>query len=69
MGAEMSRAPFAARGDDMDLPDGMTCADCVHCRRCCLMFGHIPEDRSCDWSPSRFQARPVAAAIAEGRDG
>lgn len=39
----------------MDLPSGRTCADCVHCRRCCTMFGHIPEDESCDWSPSRFR--------------
>jgi hypothetical protein len=41
-------------GDDMNLPDGKTCADCTHCRRCTLMFGHIPEDEVCDWSPSRF---------------
>lgn len=38
----------------MDLPPGMTCADCVHCRRCTMIFGHIPQDQVCDWSPSRF---------------
>lgn len=32
-----------------------TCGDCVHCRRCTIMFGHIPADESCDWSPSRFR--------------
>jgi hypothetical protein len=39
---------------EMDLPEGKTCADCIHCRRCCLIFGHIPEDQVCDWHPSRF---------------
>jgi len=40
---------------EMDLPEGKTCADCVHCRRCCAMFGHIPADEVCDWAPSRFR--------------
>jgi hypothetical protein len=44
----------------MNLPAGKTCADCVHCRRCCAMFGHIPQDQVCDWYPSKFQ--PVAPA-------
>lgn len=44
----------------MDLPAGMTCADCAHCRRCTMMFGHIPADEVCDWEPSRFT--PSAAA-------
>ena len=43
--------------DGMDLPDGKTCGDCVHCRRCTLIFGHIPADEVCDWFPSRFRAR------------
>ncbi|MEZ2746347.1 hypothetical protein ACBQ16_14215 [Halopseudomonas bauzanensis] len=42
-------------GEDMNLPEGKTCGDCAHCRRCCAMFGHIPADESCDWSPSRFR--------------
>lgn len=54
------RAPMARQGDDMDLPEGMMCADCVHCRRCCLMFGHIPADQVCDWSPSRFRKRALS---------
>lgn len=41
--------------DQMNLPEGKTCGDCVHCRRCTLMFGHIPADEACDWSPSRFR--------------
>jgi hypothetical protein len=50
----MRRAPNDT--DRMNLPEGNTCADCVHCRRCTMMFGHIPEDEVCDWSPSRFRA-------------
>lgn len=43
--------------DNMNLPDGKTCNNCVHCERCCKIFGHIPEDQVCDWSPSRFLER------------
>jgi hypothetical protein len=52
------RKPYgrsASNEDKMNLPEGKTCGDCVHCRRCTVMFGHIPEDESCDWSPSRFR--------------
>jgi len=52
-----NREPMPRNGTDMDLPAGKTCSDCVHCLRCCKMFGHIPEDEGCDWSPSRFQER------------
>jgi len=55
--ATEQRAPYprsADNADNMNLPEGKTCGDCAHCRRCTLMFGHIPEDESCDWSPSRF---------------
>lgn len=56
------RAPMrrSAQADDdrMSLPAGKTCAGCYHCRRCCLIFGHIPDDEVCDWAPSRFL--PVA---------
>jgi len=44
----------ASNLDQMNLPEGKTCGDCAHCHRCTMMFGHIPEDESCDWSPSRF---------------
>lgn len=39
----------------MELPTGKTCGDCVHERRCCLMFGHTPTDTYCDWFPRRFR--------------
>lgn len=61
------RAPMLRRasGDKetmaMNLPDDKTCADCVHCRRCCAMFGHIPQDQVCDWYPLRFQPITPAA--------
>lgn len=41
--------------DRMNLPEGKTCGDCVHTRRCTMMFGHIAEDEACDWTPSRFR--------------
>ena len=53
------RDPLPRTGDDMDLPAGKTCADCVHCGHCTAMFGHIPADESCDWSPSRFTPKRV----------
>ena len=60
------RAPYprsADNADQMNLPEGKTCGDCVHCKRCTAMFGHIPTDESCDWSPSRFrEAVPVAVS-------
>lgn len=43
--------------DDMQLPTGVTCGDCVHLARCKAMFGHVETDTYCDWSPSRFQTR------------
>jgi len=54
------RAPYRRQGVDMDLPAGKTCGDCVHSKRCTMMFGHIPADEYCDWSPSRFRAAAVA---------
>lgn len=60
------RPPFPRsvdNADQMSLPEGKTCGDCVHCKRCTAMFGHIPADESCDWSPSRFrEAVPVAVS-------
>ncbi len=38
----------------MNLPEGKTCGDCVHFRRCNGLYGHIAADEVCDWAPSRF---------------
>lgn len=62
------RKPYprsADNADQMNLPEGKTCGDCVHCRRCTLMFGHIPADESCDWSPSRFHPAETAPSTDE----
>ncbi len=55
MSYDVTRAPYPRTGDDMDLPPGKTCGDCVHMDRCQKIYGHIPEDESCDWSPSMFR--------------
>lgn len=49
--------------EQMNLPEGKTCGDCVHCKRCTMMFGHIPADEVCDWSPSRFREAVPAAKV------
>lgn len=38
----------------MKLPEGKTCADCLHCRKCTSMFGAKPENNYCDFYPVRF---------------
>jgi hypothetical protein len=40
--------------DDMDLPEGKTCGDCVNVSLCTKMYGAKPENIWCDFSPSRF---------------
>jgi len=60
------RKPYlriAGKTDSMYLPEGKTCADCLHCRRCTMMFGHIPADEVCDWAPSRFTPRAVSVEV------
>lgn len=39
----------------MLLPDGKTCADCVHVERCTTIFGAKPENTSCGFEPIRFK--------------
>lgn len=59
----MRRAEIDA--ENMNLPVGMTCGDCVHSRRCTMIFGHIPEDEVCDWAPSRFRMDVVRNDTAD----
>lgn len=61
------REPYKRAGNEMDLPAGKTCGDCVHCRRCTLMYGHIPADEVCDWWPSRFREAEQAAPAGAGQ--
>lgn len=72
MSTKATRAPYLRRissdkaSNEMNLPEGKTCADCAHCYRCCSMFGHIPEDQVCDFHPSRFSpARSAPEASHE----
>lgn len=44
----------------MKLPPGKTCSDCVHFARCARLVGAKETWTSCDWSPSRFQPRPLS---------
>lgn len=41
----------------LNLPDGKTCADCVHTARCVAIFGALPTDKRCDFYPVRFLER------------
>lgn len=38
----------------MELPNGKTCADCVHSERCIAMFGATEDKTNCGWFPRRF---------------
>ena len=41
----------------MQLPDGKTCADCIHVERCTLMFRAKSENTNCGFEPIRFKER------------
>jgi len=51
----------------MCLPLGKTCGDCLHLRRCKMLFGCKPTNVVCDWAPSRFIE--VTPADSPCRDG
>lgn len=57
----LTRAVHGRHDPDMNLPEGKTCVNCVHFRRCNALFGHIETDEVCDWSQSRFHAIADAA--------
>lgn len=42
------------------LPQGKVCGDCAHFKRCAWLLSREPTETECDWSPSRFRARPEA---------
>lgn len=41
----------------MNLPEGKTCADCMHIKKCVLLFHGNPENRSCGFEPIRFKIK------------
>ena len=36
------------------LPEGLTCGDCFHIRRCQFLIQQSPTEKRCDFDPSRF---------------
>lgn len=51
-------APPPAPPDDMALPAGRTCADCISYARCVALLSarHVNDKQTrCDWAPSRFR--------------
>ncbi|MCK5614320.1 hypothetical protein KAR91_71300 [Candidatus Pacearchaeota archaeon] len=45
--------------DSMKLPEGKTCDDCVHFKRCYDLFGAKPINIYCDFYPVRYYAKPI----------
>lgn len=43
--------------NEIKLPDGMTCANCVSINRCSLTFGVQENDTLCNFFPTRFVNR------------
>jgi hypothetical protein len=43
--------------NDMQLPAGKTCDDCVAHYHCLRLFGCPKTNTTCDWAPSRFALR------------
>ncbi len=41
----------------MELPKGKTCADCIHVRRCTLMFGAEAGNDYCGFHPRKFREK------------
>lgn len=60
------------------LPEGKTCSDCMYLSRCVVLGVRrltaadpasdklTAPDVTCDWTPSRFQATPSFAPVADG---
>ena len=43
-----------ATDPDTKLPEGKTCGDCVHFKKCSWLVQAIGEWKECDFFPSRF---------------
>ena len=44
---------------NMLLPDRVTCKQCAHCNRCCMLFGSEETDTSCQFYPSKFRENVI----------
>jgi hypothetical protein len=51
--------------DDMKLPDGKTCNDCIHFQRCSWLISCSPNNTNCDWSPSKFALQSFSSVEVE----
>lgn len=40
---------------EMKLPDGKSCDDCIHSKRCFSLGFSVTQRKSCDFWPSRFR--------------
>ena len=51
----LTEAPHVRIRKEMQLPEGKTCGDCAHVKRC-LGLGYTPSASydSCDFHPNRF---------------
>jgi hypothetical protein len=56
---------MAGELDDMELPPGKKCGDCLSYSRCAWLFQCDPKSKRCDWSPSRFA--PAKEDPTDGR--
>jgi hypothetical protein len=62
------REPYKPTKDQlaygMALPEGQTCGNCFHFKRCEALFQAIAADEVCDFAPNRFIA--VTGATSRG---
>ncbi len=67
--AEDGKCPvsFDSSFQSMNLPNSLTCADCVHVRRCVMIFGQLPEDECCQFFPVRFYPANIQGAATPVR--
>ena len=57
-----AKPPQASKAASMMLPEGSVCGDCAHWLRCKALISTLnPALNSCDFSPSRFKAKPPQA--------
>lgn len=45
----------------MLLPDGITCKNCRHCKRCVILFDQSETSTSCQFYPSRYYSLKMPA--------
>ena len=50
---------MSATDESIKLPTGKTCADCLHCKRCCMLYigSNGGKNTKCDFAPSKFSER------------